>query len=229
MMVNAQVTPPSSDCNIICTLSPSPHTRQTLFFHTAHPPSPSLYHHTYPLSPQPVSTGQNALPNVIYSAAFSKTNPSFVAAVGKQASSGLLLYSNNGGASWLTQLYSPLVAEQVNDVDSVTDQYQNVYFLAVSKLGNNITTILNIISLYRIYSIYITILLLVLIASYKDLTSSTYISPTVSCLTHPPSHPQATSTTPTTLVSSSVKTKAFGTGRSWPNCRSNQRLPFRWG
>ena len=84
-----------------------------------------------------MSTGQSALPTVIYSAAYSKTNPSFVAAVGKQSSSGLLLYSNNGGASWLTQLYSPLVAEQVNDVDSVTDQYQNVYFIAVSKLGNN--------------------------------------------------------------------------------------------
>ena len=28
------------------------------------------------------------------------------------------------------------MAEQVNDVDSVTDQYQNVYFIAVSKLGN---------------------------------------------------------------------------------------------
>ena len=109
---------------------------------------PPLTHHIYPsnsyfFARQAVSTGQTPLPNVIYSAAYSKTNPNFVAAVGKQASSGLLLYSNTGGASWLTQRYSPLVAEQINDVDSVTDQYQNVYFLAVSKLGDNTNTYTN--------------------------------------------------------------------------------------
>ena len=37
----------------------------------------------------------------MYSAAYSRSNPLYLAVVGKQASNGLVQYSNDGGSTWL--------------------------------------------------------------------------------------------------------------------------------
>ena len=82
-----------------------------------------------------VFTGQAG--NIFQAAAYARTSPEYVVAVGAQFSNGLILYSNAAGAAgtWTTLLVPQLVPVRFQDVDSVTDAFQNVYFLAVSNVG----------------------------------------------------------------------------------------------
>jgi hypothetical protein len=82
-----------------------------------------------------VFTGQAG--NIFLATAYARTNPEYVVAVGSQFTTGLILYSCSAGAAgtWTTVLVPQLVPVKFQDVDSITDAFQNVYFLAVSNVG----------------------------------------------------------------------------------------------
>jgi hypothetical protein len=82
-----------------------------------------------------VFTGQAG--NIFLATAYARTSPEYVVAVGSPFTTGLILYSCSAGAAgtWTTVLVPQLVPVKFQDVDSITDAFQNVYFLAVSNVG----------------------------------------------------------------------------------------------